>query len=363
MLITKPYVSPEEKTRQDLSACGIEKYSRKIIFFVDRTEYEMGICKTGKAIQINLSVETGTISDSLKAFGIITKNSSILKNAVYKYDVFFPNGPMDLQGAFLVLQDAYTAEEINDFDERVAYINDATKYNKSICSIDGKMEALATIKDIDRNKIPLPLYYNMDHQNMNEGESYSIIWTTESLTYEGHQLIDANTYLEIHDLKTYDTMMKTLIQQIQMKSSNKSDLNSVNVISDCFVMTAESILNGYSFIYDSQMGIGVKTIPGVTSVPYSDFRLKENLVSNLQQLTDFVKMEAKLIEKKYGSIRMYYVPLMSGDKLDIKYKDYKDENQPDFNKTKIDKGYSVEENLIEDIIDLNNRYTEEGADF
>ena len=120
---------------------------------------------------------------------------------------------------------------------------------------------------------------------------------------------------------------------------------------------------GYSFIYDSQMGIGVRTIPGVTSVPYSDFRLKENLVSNLQQLTDFVKMEAKLIEQKYGSIRMYYVPLMSGDKLDIKYKDYNDENQPDFNKTKIDKGYSVEENLIEDIIDLNNRYTDEGADF
>ena len=167
MLITKPYVSPEEKTRQDLSACGIERYSRKIIFFVDRTEYEMGICKTGKAIQINLSVETGTISDSLKAFGITTKNSSILKNAVYKYDVFFPNGPMDLQSAILVLQDAYTAEEVNDFDERVAYINDAVKYNKSICSIDGKMEALATIKDIDRNKIPIPLYYNMDHQNMN----------------------------------------------------------------------------------------------------------------------------------------------------------------------------------------------------
>ena len=74
-------------------------------------------------------------------------------------------------------------------------------------------------------------------------------------------------------------------------------------------------------------------------------------------------MEAKLIEQKYGSIRMYYVPLMSGDKLDIKYKDYKDENQPDFNKTKIDKGYSVEENLIEDIIDLNNSYTDEGAEF
>ena len=35
----------------------------------------------------------------------------------------------------------------------------------------------------------------------------------------------------------------------------------------------------------------------------------------------------------------------------------------DLYKTKIDKGYSVEENLIEDIIDLNNRYTEEGAEF
>ena len=363
MLITKPYISPEEKTRQDLSACKIEKYSRKIIFFVDRTEYELGICKYGKAIQINLSVETGNISDSMKAFGLTTKNASILKNAVYKYDVYFPNGPMDLQGAVMILQDAYTAEEINDFDQRVAYINDPVKYNKSICSVEGKMKALASIKDIDRNKIPLPLYYNMEHQYMNEGESFSIIWTLSSINYEGHQLIDGNTYLEIHDLKTYDTMMKTLIQEIQMKSSNRCDLNSVNIISDLFLPTAESILNGYSFIYDSQMGIGVKTIPGITSVPYSDFRIKENLASNLQQLTDFVKSEAKHIEKKYGSIRMYYVPLMSGDKLDIKYKDYTPDNQPDFNKTKIDKGYSVEENLIEDINDLNRSYTDEGADF
>jgi hypothetical protein len=363
MLITRPYISPEEKTRQDLSSCGIEKYSRKIVFFVDRGEYEMGICKTGKAIQINLSVETGNISDSMKAFGLLTRNASIIKNAVYKYDVFFPNGPLDLQSAVMILQDAYTVEEINDFDQRVAYKNDPVKYNKSICGVNGKMEALATIKDLDRNNIPLPLYYNKDHQMMNEGEAFSIIWTTESINYEGHQLIDANTYLEIHDLKTYDTMMKTLIQQIQMKSSNKSDLNSVNLISDCFLVTAESLLNGYSFIYDSQMGIGVKSIPGLTSVPYSDFRIKENLASNLQQLTDFIKMEAKHIEKKYGSIRLYYVPLMSGDKLDIKYKDYTDDNQPDFNKTKIDKGYSIEESLVEDIQDLYSTYTDEGADF
>ena len=363
MLITKPFVDPETKLQDDLEACGIAKYSRKIIFFVDRSEYELGICKTGKAIQINLSVETGTIGDTMKSFGLTTRNSSVVKNAVYKYDVFFPNGPLDLQSAVLLLQDAYTIEEVNDFDNKVAYKNDIVKYNKTICSIDGKMEELATIRDLDRNQIPLPLYYNQAHQELNEHERFSIIWTTEALSYEGFQLIDRNTYLEIHDLKTYDTMMQTLIQQIQMKSSNKSELNSVNLISDCFVVTAESLLNGYTFIYDSQLGINVKTIPGVTKVPYGDFRVKENLVSNLQNLCDFVKMEAKLIEKKYGSIRLYYVPLMSGDKLDIKYKDYKDETQPDFNKTKIDKGYSIQESLVEDVQELHMSYTDDGADF
>ena len=363
MLITKPYISPEERLRQDLSECGIIKCSRKIIFFVDRYEFEAGMCKYGKAIQINLSVEAGSVTDTMKSFGLTTRNASAIKNNVYKYDVFFPNGPMDLQSAVLILQDAYTVEEINNFDDRCAYKNDIVKYNKSICSVDGKMEELASINDIERNQIPFPIYYNQSHQEMHDGERFSIIWSTKALSYEGHELIDANTYLEIHDLKTYDTLMQTLIQQIQMKSSNKSELNSVNMISDCFVLTAETLLNGYTFIYDSQMGINVKSIPGVTSVPYSDFRLKENLVSNLQLLTNFVKQEAQLIEKKYGSIRLYYMPLMSGDKLEIKYKDYRNETQPDFNKTKIDKGYSIEESLVDDIQELQNSYTNEGMEF
>lgn len=363
MLITKPYVSPDEQLRRDLTECGITKCSRKIIFFVDKAEYELGTCRVGKAIQINLSVETGDISDSMRSFGLITKNSSTVKNCVYKYDVVFPNGPYDLQSAVMLLQDAYTIEEINDFDDRLAYRNDMVKYNRALCTTEGKMEELASIRDIDRNHVPIPKYYTMKHQEMGENEQYSIIWTTYSLSYEGHELIDPNTYIEIHDLKTYDTLLTTLIHQIQMKSSDKSDLNTVNMISDCFIVTAESLLNGFSFIYDSQMGINVKTIPGVTSVPYSGFRIKENLASNLQMVTDFIKMEAKLIEKKYGSIRMYYVPLMSGDKLDIKYKDYKNENQPDFNKTKIDKGYTIEESLVEDIQELRDSYTNEGADF
>ena len=365
MLITRPYVSPEDKLKEDLKECGIDKYSRKIIFFVDKAEMDLGICKTGKAIQINLSVETGNISDGMKSFGLTTRNASIIKNAVYKYDVFFPNGPLDLKSAVLILQDAYTVEEINDFDTRLGYLNEMVKYNKSICSIDGKMEELAasTSFDFDRNNLPLPIYYNEKHQRMNEGESFSIIWLPNSFSYEGHELIDANTFIEIHDLKTYDTMMKTLLQEIQMKSADKSDINSVNVISDCFQISAESLLNGYSFIYDSQLGMGVKTIPGVTTVPYSNYRIKEMMASKLQQLTDSIRQEANLIERKYGSIRMYYVPLMSGDKLDIVYKDFKEDNQPDFNKTRIDKGYSIEEKMVEEIVAMNNAYTDEGSDF
>lgn len=363
MLITKPFISPEDKLRTDLDKSGIAKCSRKLIFFVDKTEYLAGTCKFAKAIQINLCVETGTISDSMKAFGLTTKNSSLLKNSVYKYDVVFPFGCGDLRSAVLLLKDAYSVEEINEFDNRLAYKNDIGTYNKDVAQVDGNAELLESANGYNRTEIPLPIYYNNTQQYLNEGENFSIIWLNNSISYDAADLIDQYTVLEVHESKTYDSLLPVLMQELQIKSSNKSDINNVNMISDCFVVTSETMLNGYSFIYDSQLGINVKTIPGVTSVPYSGFRIKENLAANLSMLKDFVVAEAKLIESKYGNICLYYVPLMSGDKLKIKYLDYNENNQPDFNHTKIDKGFTIEENILDEFQSIKRSYTDEGAAF
>jgi len=362
MLITPYTVKQEDMNEVDLKQCGILKCSRKLIFFVDRTEFMMGTCRNGKAIQINLSVDVDKDSSTIRGIGLSNNlNGTNLKNSVYKYDVVFPFGTEDLRGAVMWLVDAYSVEETNDFDNKVVYKNDIGKYNREMCAIDGKIETLNPYRN---TIITLPLYYNELHQSISEGGKIpSIIWMQNKIQYEAHELIDRHTVIEVHDIKTYDTLIQTLIGQIQYKSSNRSELNSVNFISDCFVVTAESMLNGYSFIYDTEMGVNVKTIPGITSVPYSQFRIKENLISNLSMLKDFVVQEAKLIEKKHGSIRLYYVPLMSGDKLDIKFKDYSPDKQPDFNQTKLDKGYSIEENLVEDYQEVLRQYTDEGADF
>lgn len=361
MLITKPFISPEDKLKSDLENSGIARCSRKIIFFVDKTEFLAGTCKFGKAIQINLCVETGTLSDSMKAFGLTTKNSSLVKNSVYKYDVAFPYGCGDIRSAYMILKDAYSVEEINEFDNRLAYKNDIGTYNKDVAQVEGNAELLESANGYNRTEIPLPIYYNNTQQYLNEGENFSIIWLSGTIAYDAQDLIDQYTVIEVHEDKTYDSLLPVLMNEIQVKSENKNDINSVNMISDCFVVTSESLLNGFSFIYDSQIGINV--VPLVKTVPFSGFRIKENLAANLSMIRDFVKAEAKLIEQKHGNIRLYYAPFMSGDKLQIKFLDYKQENQPDFNTTKIDKGYSIQENILDEFRSIKSSYTDEGADF
>ncbi|MGL4950076.1 MAG: hypothetical protein ACRC5M_06810 [Anaeroplasmataceae bacterium] len=360
MLLVKPEVDKKQLYKNELKDCRIRGCSRKIIFFIDRTEYEAGTCHVGKAIQINLSMEEGT---DMKSFGVMSPNSNTIKNAVYKYDVFFPYGPSSIDDASMILRDAYSTEEINDFDNRNQYRNDIGLYNKELSSDTYKMEAFNSVGKLFRTSvIPLPKYYTEEQQTKEEGDAYSIIWVDHALNYDAGDLIDPFTIVEFHDIKTYDTMIPFLEREIKEKSNESNNINSVNIISDLFIPTTECLLNGYTFIYDTQDGMNILSNK-LTSIPFAEFRIKENMIANLQGMKDLVESEAKYIEKKYGSIRMYYVPLMSGDKLSIKYKDYANENQPGFNKTAIDKGYTIADNLLGQYNEVSNHYTSLGSEF
>lgn len=364
MLITRPYISPEKQLEFDLRDCGIRTCMRKIIFFVDKLEFENHCCKIGKAIQINLSVECGRVTESMRSIGLITDNSTTIKNSVYKYDVFFPYGTDDLSTANMILKDAYSVDEMNDFDNRLRHYRPIGLYNKDVSMCDGKIGMLESEGfGFKRASIIDPKYYTEEHQLKRDGETYSIIWDNFSHSYLGQDLIDAHTVVEIHDLKTYDTMVPFLQKEIMEKSTKQYETNTVNFISDLFTITSEPIIYDYGFVYETGKGIGVNPLHPGKPIIYSGFRIKENLISNLQLMKDMVEAEAKMIEQDHGRIRLHYVPKMTGDKLEIKFDDYAKDNQPDFNTTKIDKGYTIEENIMSEINEKRNSYTAQGPEF
>lgn len=352
MLLTPKYISPKQEYDNRLKDIGIRSCSRTLLFFVNRNEYEMGICQTGKAIQINLSAEAGYINDFMRSIGSTNKNSSTVKNTVYTYSVFFPNGAKDLDSANLLLEDAYSIDQNTDFDAKLNYNSNVGIYDKNISTTEGKVQSLRQTM-FGTSDIPLPQYYTNDHQIKNEREMYSIIWTEEKLIFEGHELIDPFTRIEIRDIESWDTMVPLLHQRIQMKSAKRSECNTVNFISDLFLPTTESMMSGiYAFIYDSKLGIGVKTVKPGSKIPMGEFRLKENMINQLQYLKDLVEIQSKTIEEIHGNIRLYYLPMLSGDKINISFLDYNKDNQPDFNKSKIGKEYTIREEVTRIVNDI-----------
>lgn len=349
MLITPKYVSPEKKYMKNLEDIGVKRCARKLIFFVDRTEYDMNMVKIGKCIQINISAFSGS-NDISRQFGFDMSNGITVKQAVYTYNCIFPNGAGDLQSVQMILENAYSMDELNDFNERTEMHSDIGIYDQNISTVEGKMAALQmTGKAFNSSTVLPPQFYSDNHQMKEERECYSIIWNQNKLYYEGHELIDPYTSIEIHDLKSWDTMIPMLRQNIMMKSANPKDPNSINFISSLFVPTTEAMLDNYIYIYDSLMGINVKPLVPGKVLPMSEFRIKENLIESLRFLKDIVQAEAKCIEAAHGNIRLYYTPTLSGDKLKVSFLDYEKENQPDFNKSKVDKNYTIREAAVREV--------------
>lgn len=354
MYIRSVAYMPDELKGNDLTRYGIEKAYRQLYIFIDKNDYINNTLTMGKAIQINLAAQVG-INDEVRnrILGISKSNSTMIISSVYYYDVVFtPQGIDDLLGANFTLNNAHATEIVNDFDKNVINRFDLSLYNRLV-SVSGNVEESMGILSnsfLSETHICNPKYYSYNHQYNETKDLVSLIWNEYTLVFEGDDLIDSRTGIEVYDLSTWDTMVPALKQQIDDLGSLPST-NTASIISGMFAPTVESVIDHFVYIYDTEKGIGVQSVPGKTKVPLSDYRIKQSVVNDLDYIKDQLMMEAKRIEKEHGSIRLYYVPKISGDKIEVNFKDYnKDSVVPGFNNLKVDKSYSAEELLSSHIM-------------
>jgi hypothetical protein len=176
--------------------------------------------------------------------------------------------------------------------------------------------------------------------------------------FEGRDLIDQSTRLDIRDISEWDTMTQAAKAKAGVEDYGVPQAGNV-LLSGMFAPAVEAIIHGFIFSYDSNQPLdyspsgepifcthsNVKNTPTMYA-PMMDMRVKSGLEEDLFRIEDDLVMLGKRMEKKYGSLRIYYTPLFFGDKLKIVAKDYAPTNQPEeLRDINIDRGYRVTETL------------------
>jgi hypothetical protein len=333
-----------------LESVGIKEANRKLLLFLDPIEFAENRLTTGRCVQINVASQCGIKNNDLQ-YGDNTRNNSLIKINVYMYDVIFtsPLGLNDMRNVVFKLKEAYGVESYNNFDIGI-------KLQKDICLYN---DILSTLENSDNNiynymnnvtEVPLPKYYTMLHQAKVEHDIVTLPYYDYPQDFTGDELIDHYTEVAWFKLSTWDNLLNILYNKYGFKYNNlEVPTGSSSLISELFPSSALAMIHGYNFIYDSDVpekyAIRSDNKKGIVWTPMYKYRIKDSIVADLTMLTDQFKHMGKLLENKYGSIRMYYTPLFHGDKLDIHFKDYKNNNPAGFGKTNIERGLSINENI------------------
>ena len=189
----------------DFKQYSIQDIKRDIILFVDRQAYEMGSVLYGNAIQINISAQTGFLDSEVFSVGVDTRNNATIKMNVYLYSVIFDPvlGIKNLLGASFILQNAFSTENIENYDTKTTSRPFICVYDKNFCSDQSRV---MDVRDLffNTSALPLPIYYTMEHQRREEKEGASIIWFDSPIEYEGQNLIDQYTKVTIMDKAMWD---------------------------------------------------------------------------------------------------------------------------------------------------------------
>jgi hypothetical protein len=341
MLIKNLSIDLDKRMENELGEYGIKEAKRKLMLFIDKNEYNMGILTTGKAVLMNLVACQDTFDNGI--INMINKgNSTTVKVNMYVFDVVFECGLENIRDAYFTLQNAYSTEITQDWSTMLHERPDIGIYNRDFSTSEAIKEKITQDPFRCSCLIPLPIYYTALQQRHVTKDIFTIIWLDFIIHYSGGELIDKLTTIEVYDLSTWDSMVPMLKQKIEEAQNLKN--SSANLLNRWFIPATESIIHGYNFIYDTQDGSNITTVPGVTSVPFSKYRDKSILVDDLQYIIDDITISCKKIEKEYGSIRLYFTPFLQGDRLHIYFKDYN--NTPkEFTSTSLDNGYSAQEEL------------------
>ena len=316
----------------DLGQYNIKKVQRELLLFINKEDLDApGKLIHGQAIQINISTQTGVVDSEIFTLGVRTKNNATIKMNVYCYSVVFDPilGLKNIQGAEFLLNNAYSTEIVEDYDTKYTSRPYIGVYDRNFSKNE---DLMSCANDIFHNtsSIPLPLYYTTEQQRVEENDNVSIVWLDFNLVYEGHKLIDRNTTITIHDVKYFDNILNMFLNDTGnfINTLDKKG-DSICFIDDLFVQSTQPLLDGFVYIYDTQDGTKFWRTKNVNEhVPMHEFRQRGQVCEDLIATQDSVITRSKLIENEYGSICLYYTPLLLGDKLEIYFKDYAPNNQP-----------------------------------
>lgn len=319
----------------------------------------------GKAIQINLA-----IAGSDEEIGVVPwmrcENGTTMYACMYTYDVIFDTDISNFVSAKFTLLNGMAVSSTNDYSLHKTMSNGSALYSKDLRD-KPDMKNLLSVRTLEyAPSVPPPQYYTPTHQNLSENEVYCITSLETAIQFEGQELLDDYTRISVMNVLDIDTMENKMRDKLyQIRAARNNPLSGVTTydstaLSDQLLFQEfESMQNGYTYIYDTNMGVNIiKT--GKAFIPFGKWQFQEKMVNDIETTLDRIKYHCKQIEREHGPVRLMFTPLYFGDKLDVVFKDYNSNNQPILkNNVNIDNESKIKNEISTEIFDAQQFQEEE----
>lgn len=287
----------------------------------------------GKAIQINLAIAGGDADVDVVPW-MRCPNGTNMYACMYTYDVMFDTDITNFVSAKFTLLNGMATRSVNDYSLNKTMFNGTSMYSKDLRDKPDKKQIISSATMEGAPTVPPPQYYTPTHQDISENEIYCITSLDYAIQFEGQELLDDCTRISVMNVSEIDTMeakMRDKLYQIRAFRNNPlsgvTSYDSTALSDQVMFQEFESMQNGYTYIYDTNMGVNIiKT--GKAFIPFGKWQFQDKMVSDIERTLDIIKHHCKQVEKEHGPVRMMFTPLYFGDKLDAYFKDYNPNTQP-----------------------------------
>jgi hypothetical protein len=364
----------------DLGQADILEAHRFIYLFFDQNALDnhnfkrtiKGETIYGKAIQINLSISKGG-KDNFDLMPWMRKcdNSTHMIASMYTYDTVFDTDITNIYSAKFILNEAMISSTMNDYNLSKAMLCGENYYSKDLRNSDTKRELISRFVNVNASEIQDPMYYTIRHQEICEGDVYSLNSINSVIEHEGKELYDDNTRVSVMNMSliaTLEPKMKKKIYDVRHQVRNSdyklNTYDQTQLSEDLLCTEFETMQHGYTYIYDSQAGINIVSneivngrIKKTGYLPFKKYQFNDKLQEDIERTLRMIKNHAREVEQQFGSVRLHFTPLYFGDKADVYFKDWKPDHQPVIkDKVDIDNSFKLTNELATISTEVENIY-------
>lgn len=353
-----------ERRHENIEGTGIVSCARYFVFFVDQSELKRlktepnggrnSVIET-LCIQLNIAAQDGKKCQRNIYRGL---NTLVLHKNYYTYRAIFVEGINNINACELYLMNADSSSAIRNYSMDFTMRGSCPAYYNSFINTNSekKMENIEWMDMHQMNAsymdLPFPQYYTKEHQIVEEGGYTDLNWDIGvSHRFSGYELVDHYTEnIKFVDMQRWDSCYGAIRHNIDDHQLDTED--PIHTPIDVLPNTTNSLLNNIIYIYDTEMGVNFK------NAEFFNIFDKATIADVIKELDGVFKKRFKDLESQYGSIRAIFNVNNLGNAMDVRFRDYRPDNQPNLlttpNKTnnfiKFDRN-SIVENKIHYIID------------